>query len=169
MKKGLVNSEMAEKMAGVQKPHSFPVLDAGALEFKEAHQVIREDIKQNKIIFEFPSGFNKLSLYEECRALTKLDDFDAMYDVTMQMLTNQDLRILMRVDGDDPVELCLVHITNKFEDLRANCPIIDEYPCLVQWLTEFIAADLLKKYPLPGKATPRPATAKDLKGKAKGE
>jgi len=155
---GMVNKEMAEKMTGVKRPHEFLALDASSLEFEEAHKAIREDIKQSRMIYEFPSGFNKLSLFEECRALTMLDDFQAMYDITMQLLVDKDLTIKMRNNDGSVTTLCEVHVTDRFQNLR-GVDVIDKYPILVTWLAEFIAADLLKKYPLPGKEAATPATA----------
>jgi hypothetical protein len=156
--KGVVNTSLAEKVAGRQSPHKFPVLDASVLDQEEAHRIIREDVKMNKVVYEFPAGFNKISLFEECRALTLLEDFQTMYDITMQLLVNKDVIIKLRGEDDEPRLLCQFHVTDRFQDLR-GVDKIDEYPVLVTWLTEFIAADLLKKYPLPGKEAPQPATA----------
>jgi hypothetical protein len=168
MKNGLVNAELAQKVSGRKPPRQFPVLDASVLELEESNRIMREDVKQNRMVYEFPSGFNKLSLFEECRALTMLDDFQTMYDITMQMLVNKDLVIKMRNDDGTVTTLVEVHVTDRFQDLR-GCEAIDKYPVLITWLAEFMAAELRKKYPLPGKEANPPATAeKRMKG-GKGE
>jgi hypothetical protein len=155
---GMVNESLAEQVSGHAAPHQFPVLDASVLELEEAHKVIREDVKQTRMVYEFPAGFNKLPLFEECRALTRLDDFETMYDVTMQMLVGKDVRIKLRGNEGYEETLCEFHVTERFQDLR-GVDAIDRYPIIVTWLTEFMAAELLKKYPLPGKRAAGPATA----------
>ncbi len=156
---GMVNKSLAEKVSGRKPPKAFPVLDASVLEMEATHKVVREDVKQNRVIYEFPAGFNRLSLFEECRALTMLEDFETMYDITMQMLANKDLTIKMRNNDGSISVLCELHVTDRFQDLR-GCDVIDRYPILVTWLTEFMAAELLKKYPLPGDEAPQPTAAK---------
>ena len=153
-----VNRDLARKVSGHDAPRQFPVLDAEVLELSEVHKIIREDVKQTRMIYEFPSGYNKLSLFEECRALTLLDYFETMYDVTMQMLVDKDLRIKIRNNDGSTTTLCEFHIVDRYQDLR-GVDEIDKYPVLITWLTEFMAAELLKKYPLPGKEAARPATA----------
>ena len=54
-------------------------------------KTVRYNIQHNNILFEFPEGFTQLRLIEECRALNCLDvsdpdNFDMIYDITMQML-----------------------------------------------------------------------------------
>ena len=66
-------------------------LDASMLQNQNLEEAKKLDIQQNKIRFEFPNGFSELRLIEECRALNALDvtnpdNFDLMYDITMQML-----------------------------------------------------------------------------------
>jgi hypothetical protein len=137
----------AEQAVGAKPPRSF-ILDASALEFLEEHKVVREDIKRNRIIFEFPDGLSTVDLFEECRALEKLDDFDTMYDLAMQKLTGKSVLIWMRQDSGEKSLLCQFHVSDRYQDLRGN-EMIDEYPVLVTWLTEFLGADMLKKYPTP--------------------
>lgn len=162
----LVNQDLAEKVTGRKAPHSFPVLSADILEMEESHKIIREDVKQNRVVFEFPAGFNQLPLLEECRALTQLEDFDTMYDVTMQMLVGKDVIIKMRHNDGTLHILEEMHIVDKFQNLRGY-DAIDKYPVLITWMTEFMAAELLKKYPLPGSETPQSTTAssKSRRGK----
>ena len=69
-------------------------LDASILRNKQVEEAIRYNVQQNNIRFEFPQGFEQLRLIEECRALNALDvsdpdNFDLMYDITMQMLTGK--------------------------------------------------------------------------------
>jgi len=154
----VVNEGLAEKLTGHGAPRSF-ILDASVLEQAESHKVIREDVKLNRVEFEFPSGVNKLSVYEECRAMSMLEDFEAMYDFMMQSLVDKDLVIRIKNADDTKTELCAFHVTDRYQNLR-GVDAIDEYPVLVQWLTEFIGASLLKKYPLPGKNVPQNQTAK---------
>jgi hypothetical protein len=158
-KGGMVNTALAEAVSGRRPPHQFPVLDASVLEMEATHKIVREDVKSNRMIYEFPAGFNKLSLFEECRALTLLEDFETMYDITMQMLVDKDLVIKIRNNDGSVTQLCEVHVTDRFQDLR-GCDAIDAYPVVITWLTEFIAAELLKKYPLPGEEAPQPMVAK---------
>jgi hypothetical protein len=148
-----INTELAEQIVGRRAPVKFPVLDASVMEYADTHRIMREDIKMNRIIYEFPSGLNKLDLFEECRALTLLEDFQTMYDLTMQLLVNKDMLIKIKNDDGSATLLCEAHITDKFQDLRGY-DAIDKYPVLVTWLTEFMAEELIKKYPLPGKSQP---------------
>ena len=153
-----LNEKLAEQMTGRKAPKEFPVLDASVLEMRETHQILREDVKMNGIRFEFPSGFNKLDLFEECRALTLLDDFEAMYDITMQMLANKDLVVKLRNTNGEFVTVLEAHIVDKFQNLRGY-DFIDKYPIVVTWLTEFMQEELAKKYPLPGKILDQPKAA----------
>ena len=103
-------------------------LDASILRNKQVEEAIRYNVQQNNIRFEFPQGFEQLRLIEECRALNALDvsdpdNFDLMYDITMQMLTGKVVFVYF-VDDD-----------------------LVKYPVLMNWLVEFIAGMLGKKYP----------------------
>jgi hypothetical protein len=144
---------MAEQATGRATPKQYPVLDASVLEMADAHRIVREDVKMNCVRYSFPAGFNKLPLFEECRALTKLDDFDVMYDVLMQMLENKDVRIELKDSNNRYQLLSEFHVTDRYQDLR-GVDEIDEYPVLITWLTQFIATELLKKYPRPGSEVP---------------
>jgi hypothetical protein len=162
MPKGTVNQDLAGLVSGRSAPASFPVMDSSSMELSDTHKILREDVKMNRIRYEFPSGFNKLDLFEECRALTLLDDFQTMYDITMQMLVDKDLVIKIKNNDGGYSMLCEAHITDKFQNLR-GFDAIDSYPVLITWLTEFIAEELLKKYPLPGNDQPQPQTAETQK------
>jgi hypothetical protein len=140
-------TSFAEDALGVKPPRGF-LLDSSILDDLEEQEVTRNDVRQNRIEYEFPDGFNRLDLLEECRALTTLDDFDAMYDLTMQMLTGKGVIVRMRNRDGTKTELCRFQVVDKFQDLRA-ITAIDEYPCVITWLTEIIAGTLLKKFPAP--------------------
>ena len=107
-------------------------------------------MQQEKIRFEFPQGFTQLRLIEECRALNALDvsdpdNFDLMYDITMQMLVGKIVAIDF-VEGNQKEEIARFVVTDRYMNMR-SIDIIDEYPVLVNWLVEFIAGYLGKKYP----------------------
>jgi hypothetical protein len=108
------------------------------------------DVQQNKIRFEFPNGFSELRLIEECRALNALDvsnpdNFDLMYDITMQMLNGKVVFIYF-TEGNKKNEVARFVVTSRYMDLR-GVPFISAYPVVVNWLVEFISGYLGKKYP----------------------
>jgi hypothetical protein len=140
--------QFAEQAVGVTPPRSF-ILDASVLDMAETHRIVAEDIKQNRIVYKFPAGLNKLDLFEECRILTKLDDFDAMYDYTMRKLEGKPVGIYIKNYDDTQTELCSFQVVDMYQNLH-GIDAIDEHPIIVTWLTEFLGADLLKKYPVPG-------------------
>lgn len=126
-------------------------LDASVLRNKTVNETVKHDIQYNKIRFEFPDGFAELRLIEECRALNALDvsnpdNFDFMFDITMQMLTGKSVFIYFIDDTDKKILLDKFIITDRYMNLR-GIDIIDEYPVLVNWLVEFIAGHLAKKFP----------------------
>lgn len=49
-------------------------LDSSVLRNNEMEEIIKYNIQQNNILFEFPEGFTQLRLIEECRALNCLED-----------------------------------------------------------------------------------------------
>lgn len=115
----------------------------------------RKQVQRNNIEFVFPDGFAQLRLIEECRALNALDieepdNFDLMYDITMQMLTGKTVLINFIEKDLTRVEIGKFHVTDRYMNLR-GAEIIDEYPILVNWLVEFIAGYLGKKYPRSSK------------------
>ena len=125
-------------------------LDASVLKGKQADDLAKIDVQQNKIRFEFPNGFSDIRLIEECRALNALDitvpdNFDLMYDITMQMLNGKVVFIYF-MDGSKKVEVARFVVTSRYMDLR-GVPFINAYPVTVNWLVEFIAGYLGKKYP----------------------
>ena len=125
-------------------------LDASILKNKEAEEVQKVDVQQNKIRFEFPNGFSEIRLIEECRAINALDvsdpdNFDLMYDITMQMLNGKVVFIYFVEDGKKK-EVASFVVTSRYMDLR-GVPFICAYPVVVNWLVEFIAGYLGKKFP----------------------
>lgn len=125
-------------------------LDASVLKGKEQEERLKVSVQQEKIRFEFPQGFTQLRLIEECRALNALDvtnpdNFDLMYDITMQMLVGKIVAIDF-VEGNQKEEIARFVVTDRYMNMR-SIDIIDEYPVLVNWLVEFIASYLEKKYP----------------------
>lgn len=125
-------------------------LDASILKNKEREEVVKVDVQQSKIRFEFPQGFSEIRLIEECRALNALDvsipeNFDLIYDITMQMLNGKVVFIYF-VDGNVKNEVARFVVTSRYMNLR-GVPFIDAYPVVVNWLVEFIAGYLGKKFP----------------------
>jgi len=156
------SAETAKRSA----PPNF-ILDASVLDMQETYKIIKEDIKQNRIEYVFPDGLNQIDLFEECRALSKPNDFDTMYDLTMQMLEGKPLAILLKnFDGSKTI-LANFQITDRYMNLRGE-EAINQYPVLVVWLTEFIGAYLSKKFPMPGQSQPQPQ-ASEKKGGRKGK
>lgn len=126
-------------------------LDASAIADKEVDKAIRFNVQQNRIKFEMPDGFSQLRLIEECRALNALDledadNFDLMYDITMQMLCGKPVFVYYVDNFSKETEIGHFVVTDRYMNLR-GVPIIDEYPILVNWLVEFVAGYLGKKFP----------------------
>ena len=127
-------------------------LDASSIASKEEDEIHRIKVQRNCIEFEFPEGFTRLRLIEECRALNALDtedpdNFDLLYDITMQMLVGKTV-FINYIDNTtlDKTQIGKFHVTDRYMNLR-SADIIDEYPILVNWLVEFVAGHLGKKYP----------------------
>ena len=125
-------------------------LDASILKNREVDEVEKIDVQQNRIRFEFPNGFTDIRLIEECRAINALDvsdpdNFDLMYDITMQMLNGKVVFIYYVEDGRK-TEVASFVVTSRYMDLR-GVPFINAYPVTVNWLVEFISGYLGKKYP----------------------
>jgi hypothetical protein len=156
----------AEETTGIKPPRSF-ILDAAILDMEDTHKVVRDDVKQNRIEYFFPGGLNKVDLFEECRALTALEDFDTMYNLTMLLLEDKDVVIRIKNYDDSKTELAQIHVVDKDQNLRGY-DVIDEYPVLITWLAEFIAGMLLKKYPVPGpNQQPQPQAPNQRKKRTK--
>ena len=126
-------------------------LDYHVLEQKEKNQQWSLQVKQERIRFEFPQGFTQLRLIEECRALNCLDisdpdNFDFMYDITMQMLVGKPVFIYFYDDFGNKHEVERFVVTDRYMNMR-GVDFIDLYPVTVNWLVEFIAGELAKKFP----------------------
>lgn len=126
-------------------------LDSSIIRNTEEDSIEKADIQLNHICFEFPEGLTQLRLIEECRALNALDltieeNFDLMYDITMQMLTGKAVFIYFVDDYGKKNLLDKFVVTDRYMNMR-SVNIIDEYPIIVNWLVEFIAGYLGKKYP----------------------
>lgn len=126
-------------------------LDYHVLEQKEKNQQWSLQVKQERIRFEFPQGFTQLRLIEECRALNCLDisdpdNFDFMYDITMQMLVGKPVFIYFYDDFGNKHEVERFVVTDRYMNMR-GVDFIDLYPVTVNWLVEFVAGELAKKFP----------------------
>jgi hypothetical protein len=134
------------------------ILDATVLDMQETYEAMKEDIKLNRIEFTFPGGLNQVNLKDECRALCNIEDFDMMYDLSMQMLEGKPLTIAIKNYDGTKTTLCDLQITDRFMDLRGS-DVISTYPVLVVWLCEFIGATIAKKFPVPMKNQSQPQKA----------
>lgn len=126
-------------------------LDSSILHNAVQEEAIKYDVKKHRITFEFPEGFTQIRLIEECRAMNALDvsdpdNFDLLYDITMQMINGKPVFIYYNDDTAGKTEIGRFVVTSRYMDLR-TVDIIDEYPILVNWLVEFVSAMLAKKYP----------------------
>ncbi len=137
----------------------FLVLDASSLDEKEQMRDLREYIKIDRIEFEFPEGLAQVSVFEECRALCDLENFDTMYDLAMQYLTGKWIIINIYNDDRTKTELGRMRVIDKFADLR-EMQCVADYPYLVNWLCEFLAGHLSKKFPLPSRKAESKAAKK---------
>lgn len=138
---------------------SFLALDARILDNKDYQETVRTDVEFNRILFEFHEGFASIPLIEECRALNDLDNFDLMYDVTMQMLIGKPVVIVLRDYNGKASILSKFVVTDRYMDLR-GVPEINKYPILVNWMVKFVAEHLRKKYPKPLVEELRPTTSR---------
>lgn len=139
---------VAPRIPGTKPPVRF-LLSAEATVYDDTHKVLREDVHQNGIVFDFREGFNRLDLVEECRALQNIDDFDMMFDISMQLLVGKPVIIYIRNRANELVKKCEFHVTDQYQDLRGY-DFIDAYPTVILWMTQFIGSHLLKKYPTLG-------------------
>ncbi len=153
------------------KKSDFLLLDARLLDDIEDIEALREYIKLNRVEYiisgvDNRSVFSNVSIFEQCRALCDLENFDNMYDFTMQVLAGKELTINMKNDDGSKTELGKAYIQDKFVDMQLYYPCIAEYPYLMLWLTEYISGLLSKKFPLPMKKAAQKA-AGDQKRRTK--
>ena len=117
-------------------------------EEKEYRDSLRKDIEANRMIFEFPSGLNNLPLMEECLALQHLDDFEFMYDITMQSLVGKSCKVYIRNMDNTVSVLGEFFVTDRYQNMKVE-PLFDAYPSIMLFLTNSIGANLAKKLPAP--------------------
>jgi hypothetical protein len=123
-------------------------IDGSILDIDERLETFRDDVKMNRIEFFFPDGLAEVDLKVECKALTQLKDFETMYDYTMQAMEKKGVVInIINYDGTR-TEIARFYVPNKFMYLR-DVPAIRMYPQLITWLTEFMAAYIGRKFPMP--------------------
>jgi hypothetical protein len=146
----MMDKILAEQITGQEKPRSF-LLDISAVEHEDETTLLRETARDS-VEFVFPDGFAEVDLLDECRALTQLNDFDTMYDLTMQYLNGKPVTINLKDEKGGKTEFCSFFVTHPQQDLR-GVQEINDYPFLVVWMTEFIGGMLSKKFPVPGKNT----------------
>ena len=126
----------------------FLQLDANVYNSDQYENALKADIEYNRIVFTVPDGFAVIPLIEECRALEDIDNFDLMYDITMQMLVGKSVYIQIRNYKNDLLPLGDPFVvTDRYMDLR-SVSILDQYPVLVVWLVKFVSGYLKKKFPL---------------------
>jgi len=144
----------------------FLALDASIMDAKEHHEAIKLDVELNRISFEFPGGLSTIPLIEECRALNSLDDFDLMYDITMQLLTGKPVRIFLKDYKGDKHLVAEFIVTDRNMDLR-GVEFLNSFPVIVNWLAQFVADMLSKKYPRPSEGELQLTAQEKKKQKAK--
>jgi hypothetical protein len=147
-----------------QSTKPFLKLDASATEYLEVDELVKRDIELNRIEFIFPDGFNQVPIVEECRVLTKLNDFDSVYELMMKMLADKTVIINLKDSGGSFKTVAQFHITNKDMDLR-GVEFLAQNPIVVNWMTNFVAGHLAKKYPRLSLDTPPLTTSKKAQGR----
>jgi len=139
---------MEEQITDIKKPRSF-ILDSSVLQNQEEFDALKEEIKQYRVIFEFPDGINDIDLFDRCRMLCATDDFEICYDTVLEMLEGKPVKISLRnYDNVTTSDFAEFQVVNKDMDLK-SIPALNEYPIIVNWLVEFIVGLELKKFPLP--------------------
>ena len=140
--------DIAKQVTGQSKPRSF-ILDSSILQDQEEYDILKEEIKQNRVIFEFPGGINDIDVLDRCRMLCATDNFEVCYETVLEMLEGKPVRVSLRNYDNKTVSLhSEFQIVNKDMDLK-SIPALNEYPIIVNWLVEFIVGLELKKFPLP--------------------
>ena len=140
--------DIAEQVTGAKPPSSF-ILDSSVLQDQEEYDAVKEEIKEHRVIFEFPGGMNDIDLLSRCRMLCSTDNFDLCYETVIEMLEGKPVKIsLKNYDNKTTTLFAEFQIVNKDMDLKA-VPVLNEYPIIVNWLVEFVVGLELKKFPLP--------------------
>ena len=134
----------------------YLAIDASILDDKSLNETMKMDVELNRISFEFPQGLSTIPLIEECRALNSLDDFDLMYDISMQLLTEKQVLVYMKDYSGTKRLIENFIVTDRYMDLR-GVHAINETPVIVNWLVSFLSGYLRKKYPRPSVDELRPS------------
>jgi hypothetical protein len=134
---------------GLPQPPSFMVVDSSILQDKEESDLIREDIRFNRIIFEFPDKMNNIDMFKRCRMLFAADDFEMCYTTVMEMFEGKTVKVRLRnYDNKTVSDFCAFIITDKDMNL-GDLEELRDYPYIVNWLIECVVGLEEKKYPLP--------------------
>ena len=140
--------DIAQQVTGAPKPRSF-IVDSSVLQDQEEYDAVKEEIKEHRVIFEFPGGMNDIDLLSRCRMLCSSDNFDLCYETVLEMLEGKPVKIsLKNYDNISTTLFAEFQIVNKDMDLK-SVPVLNEYPIIVNWLVEFVVGLELKKFPLP--------------------
>ena len=142
------------------------ILDYSVKDNIEFHDFMRSDVQKNKIRFEFPEGFSKIPIIEECRAVSEYNNpeqFDLLYDIVMQLLAGKAVKILMKTESGKYVTFSQFIVTDRYMDLR-GVQELNEFPIVVMWMVDVIVCSLTKKYPVPllDEAVMEPRSKKEL-------
>ena len=140
--------DIAQQVTGATKQRSF-IVDSSVLQHQEEYDAIKEEIKEHRVIFEFPGGVNDIDLLTRCRMLCSTDNFDLCYETVLEMLEGKPVKISLRnYDNKTTTLFAEFQVVNKDMDLK-SVPVLNEYPIIVNWMVEFIVGLELKKFPLP--------------------
>lgn len=140
--------DIAQQVTGAPKPRSF-IVDSSVLQHQEEYDGIKEEIKEHRVIFEFPDGINDIDLLDRCRMLCSTDNFDLCYETVISMLEGKPVKVSLRnYDNKTTTLFAEFQVVNKDMDLK-SVPALNEYPIIVNWMVEFIVGLELKKFPLP--------------------
>jgi len=140
--------DIAKQSTGADKPRSF-IVDSSVLQNQEDFDIIKDEIKHHRVIFEFPDGVNDIDLLDRCRMLCATDDFEICYETVLAMLEGKPVRVSLRnYDNVTTSLFAEFQVVNKEMDLK-SIPALNDYPIVVNWLVEFIVGLELKKFPLP--------------------
>lgn len=159
-------TDVVQDATGIEKPRSF-IVDSSVLQNQEEFDAIKEEIKQHRVIFEFPDGVNDIDLLDRCRMLCATDDFDMCYETVISMLAGKPVRIALRSYDNKTVEpFAEFMVVNEEMDLK-SIPALNDYPIIVNWMVEFIVGLELKKFPIPSQESIQKTNEKEEAGKGR--